>query len=201
MREIPARRLLARLRRAPLVAAAAALDGIAAGLVLGAAPPDDAWRWAAAALHGLAAVAMLGLGRGSERSRAWLSACAVLVLPCLGTLVAAVVLLTRGEGTLARLVPRSKPRSPKPGARWARHVLLEIAPCDGLAVRDHELRRDALATLMRRGDEDAMASLQWAIAHLDADGALLAALALDEIASRRLRSSRARERTTALALP
>ena len=121
-------------------------------------------------------------------SQRWLSASAVLVVPCLGVAVAAAVLFAHGCDT-ARLEMK---RRPQRRPRAAPLTIEELAPCDALLCDDDEQCRAAVDALARRADGEAIALLRWSMTRLDADRALDVALVLDEIRERAEHRQRAR---------
>ena len=171
-------------RDVALLVACAALDAVAAGILLHGtplAPPLEGI--AAMVLHATAVLLMCGVAR-ERPSRRWLCAAAVLAVPVVGAVVAAATLVTRGRGTLA-MESRRKPRRP------SRLTMAEIkrlagalSLCDALDGDDEEQRRDALWALSRRRDPEAIALLRRAAGGRDPDLALSAALVMDEIGER-----------------
>jgi len=170
-----------RRRDVALLVACAALDAVAAGILLLGAPLAPRLEVPAAiALHATAVLLMCGLAR-ERPSRRWLCVAAVLAVPFVGAAVAAATLVTRGRGTFA-IESRRKPR------RQSRLTMAEIQRladalplCDALDGGDEEQRRDALWALSRRRDPEAIALLRRAAASRDPDLALSAALVMDEI--------------------
>jgi hypothetical protein len=186
----PAIEVIARLERnhrphgAARVAACAALEVAAAGiLLLGATLPSSLQILAAAASHGMAVLLLSGLA-GARPSRKWLCVTAVLMMPCVGVVVAATVLTTRGRGSAAMERRRKPPPRRALTMAGVRRLGDALSPCDALACGDVEQQRAAVWALSRRRDPEAIALLRRATAGSDPDLALSAALALDEIAER-----------------
>ncbi len=169
---------------AALVAACAAVDAVAAGiLLLGTPLPPSVAGPAAVVLHGTAVLFLIRLAR-ARPSRGWLGGAAVLAVPCLGVAVATAILVTRGRGS-AVTGRRPKARR-RPALTMAAMQRLggALTTCDALDCGDEEQRRAALSALSRREDSEAIALLRRAAAGHDPDLALSAALVLDEIGER-----------------
>jgi len=173
-----------RTRGVGLLAACAALDAVAAGILLLDTPLPPPLKGVAAAVSHGAAVLLLSCSAREQPSRRWLSAAAVLAVPCVGTAVAIAILLTSGRGSTS-MGQRRK-------ARWRRSLPMAalqrlgtaLSPCDALDRGDEEQRRAALSALSRREDPEAIALLRRTAAGRDPDLALPAALVLDEIGER-----------------
>jgi hypothetical protein len=171
-------------RGVAVVAACAAVDAVATGIVLLGTPLPRSLEWlAAAVLHGMAVLLLLGLAR-ARPSRRWLSAAAVLVVPCVGAAVATAILATRGRGSTSIGRRRKARRRPALTMAAMQRLADALSPCDALDSGDLDERRAALLALSRRRDPEAIALLRWAAASRDPDLALPAALALDEIGER-----------------
>jgi len=171
-------------RVALLVAACAAVDAVAAGmLMLGTPLPLWLEGLAAAACHGTA-VLLFSCFAQTRPSRRWLCVAAVLAVPCVGAAIAAAAFVTRGRGTVT-VGRRRKPRRRSALSMAAMRRLRDaLSPCDALYSGNDEQRLAALSTLSRRGDREAIALLRRAAADRDPDLALAAALVLDEIGER-----------------
>jgi hypothetical protein len=180
-----------RLQVAALLAASAAVDAVAAGiLLLGTPLPPMLEGLAAAAAHGMAALILTRWAR-VRPSRRWLGVAAVLAVPGVGAAVAATVVATRGRGSAAALARRRKPRRRAALTLPAMRRLADaLSPSDALVCGDEERRRAALSALSRREDPEAIALLRRAAAGRDPDLALSAALVLDEIGERAERQVR-----------
>ena len=186
----------ARSRGAFVLVACAAVDALAAGILLvGTSLPHPLELLSAAALH--ATAILLIVGHSHERpSLRWLSAAALLVVPFAGVAIAGAILGTTGRGTVS--IGRHRRTRRRPTLTRAELLRMggALSPCEALECDDEDQRRDALAALSRRGDAEAIVLLRRAAASRDPDLALSAALALDEIgerAERELRRSRTAE--------
>ena len=173
-----------RPREAALVAACAALDAIAAGILLLGTPfPPSLAVLAAAVSHATAILLLFGVAR-ARPSRRWLCGAAVLAIPGVGAAVAAAVLVTRGKGSAVRGRVRRGRRRPALTMAAIQRLGSTLSTCDALDGCDGEQRRAALSALSRRGDPDAIALLHRAVMSGDPDLALSAALVLEEIGER-----------------
>ena len=179
-----------RHREIGLIIAAAAADAVATGVLLaGTLHPVGFEALAAALAHGLAALLVLA-AFPTRPSRGWLSVGAVLAVPAVGTVVAAVTYVTCGRGLGVRGRRRATPRRRTLTRAGVERLAHALSPGDALTCGDEEKRRGAVSALARRADAEAIALLRWAAAGPDPDLALSAALALDEIAERAERSAR-----------
>jgi len=171
-------------RVGPRLAACAAVDALAAAMLLVPAPLSPVLTGlAAATLHAAAVVLLLGATR-ARASRVSLGAAATLAVPGAGVAVAAVVILAKGRERVRKSWGwTAVRRAPRPADALHRlgHAL---SPCDALDRGNEEQRLAALSTLARRADRDAIALLRRASTAADPDLALAAALALDEIGER-----------------
>ncbi len=173
-----------RPRVAALVAACAAMDVVAAGMLLvGTSLAPWLEGLAVAVAHGTAVLLLFSLPR-ERPGRRWLCVASALAVPGVGVAVVAAILATRGRGTLEMEHRRSA--RPRPVLTLAAMQRLgdALSPCDALDCGDEEQRRGALSALSRRGDPEAIALLRRAAAGRDPDLALSAALVLDEICER-----------------
>lgn len=173
-----------RRRGVALLVPCAALDAVAAGiLLLGTplAPPLEAL--AATVSHATAVLLLCGLAR-ERPSHRWLCVAAVLAVPFVGTAVAATILVTRGRGSFAMERRRKARRRPPLTTAAIQRLGAALSPCDALDGGDEEQRRAALWALSRRRDPEAIALLRRAAAGRDPDLALSAALVMDEIGER-----------------
>jgi hypothetical protein len=171
-------------RALALVGGCAAIDSVTVAMLLARDPfPALPGVLVAAITHGVAVLLLLGLTRDLP-SRRWLSAAALLCVPGAGATVAAAALVTRGRGLRARRRRRRTPRSAgvTPAAMW--RLADALSPYDALERGDREEKRAAISVLVRRRDTEAIALLRRVAARPDADLALAAALALDEIGER-----------------
>jgi hypothetical protein len=163
-----------------MVGAAGAI-AIGALLLLGAQP--HAWALLpSGVLHVTAAVVVLRLP-GSDPTRRLLAAAMMFTLPLIGIAMAVLVLRLRGRGggeLLARHEPVQRSGS---GAELARRLTAGGPTCESL-LADAETRRAAMASLQRDADARAITLLRWALAQPNADLALDAALALEDLSAR-----------------
>jgi len=191
---IPVMALPARDRSArpwAVVASCAMVDAFAAGILLLGAPRSPLLAVLAAIAHGTAVLLLARLA-GTHASRRWLSIVAMAAIPGIGAAIAGAILLTRGRdvaATVRRVKPRRRPSTSAVSRRFGQALPL----CDALGCGDDEDRHDAMSALSRRGDPEAIAVLRWVAAGHDADLALSAALALDEIGERAERGPRLRD--------
>jgi len=173
-----------RLHDPALLVACAAIDTVAAGiLLLGTPLPPSLEGLAAAATHGMAVLLLSSLARGRP-SRRWLGVAAVLAVPLIGAAVVTAILFTRGRGSAAMERRRKARERPALTTAAMQRLAGGLSPCDALDCGDEEQRRTALAALSRRGDPEAIALLRRAARGRDPDLALSAALVLDEIGER-----------------
>jgi hypothetical protein len=170
---------------AALVAASAAVDAVAAGILLLDTPlPPSLEALAAVVSHATAVLLLLGLAR-ARPGRRWLIIAPVLAIPCLGAAVAAATLVTRGRGTIAMERRRIARRRTALTMGAIQDIGGALSPCDALESGDEQQRRAALSALSGRGDDpEALALLRRAAAGNDPDLALSAALVLDGISER-----------------
>lgn len=163
-----------------MIGAAGAIE-IGALLLLGAQP--HAWALLpSGVLHITAAFVVLRLP-GAEPTRRLLAAAMMFTLPLIGIAMAVLVVRLRGRGgreLLARDEPVQRSES---GAELARRLTTGGPACESL-LADAETRRAAVASLQRDADARAITLLRWALAHPDADLALEAALALEDLSAR-----------------
>jgi hypothetical protein len=167
-----------------LLALCAAADAVAAAILLVDVPLSPLLQGVVLAVtHETAVLVLFFMTRGRP-SRRWLCVAAVTLVPLVGAAVAAATLVTRGRATAAT-GPHPKAR-PRPALTMAAMERLgdSLSPCDALSCDDEEARHAAMSALSQRGDREAIALLRWAAAGHDADLALSAALALDEIGKR-----------------
>ena len=176
------------LREAWLFAAGAGVDTVATALLLaGSADAPGVAVLAAASLHAMAALPVLGLTRLGG-SRRWLSLAAAFCVPLVGTAVAIAATVTTGRGRIVRRRRRIFRRRPAVALAEARRVRDALPLWEALTGDDHEQRHAALRELSRRDDAEAIAMARRAVVADDPDLALSAALALDEISERVERS-------------
>lgn len=167
----------------------AIVDAVAVLLLLLPMPLETRQAAIVAGMAHWAAMFFLTRWARAPADRLWLAYALFAVIPCLGGAVAAVVLMTRGRG-LVSVRRRRRARGSKPTHAAARKLGSALSPGDALGCGDDEQRHAAMSMLSRRGDPQAIAVLRWIAAGRDADLALSAALALDEIAQREERRAR-----------
>jgi len=171
------------LPAAPFIAAGA-LDAAALVVLCGHAGPRPLAL--AAALHLgalLPFVVPLFAARlltGSERA---LGAAFVFSLPVVGAPLAALSLGTTGESALEPPPPPPLGLAELPRVEELRQLGEALPCCEALLAASAEERRAIIATLTRRGDADAVALLRWALGSADAELAVDAAVAMEEMAA------------------
>ncbi|TMQ56946.1 MAG: hypothetical protein E6K76_11895 [Candidatus Eisenbacteria bacterium] len=173
-----------RPRGAALLAACVAFDAVAAGILLLGTPLPPLLKGVAAAVSHGAAVLLSSRSARGQPSRRWLSAAAVLAVPCAGAAVATAIFLTRGGGSTSMGRRRKARWRPSLTMASVQRLGTALSPCDALDCGDEEQRRAALSALSRREDSEAIALLRRTAAGRDPDLALPAALVLDEIGER-----------------
>jgi len=172
------------LRGVALLVACAALDAVAAGILLIGTPLARPLELLAALVsHGAAVLLLSGLAR-ERPSRRWLGVAAALAVPFAGAAVATAMFATRGRGSIVMERRRKARRRTPLTATAIERLGGALALCDALDGDDEEQRRDALWALSRRRDPEAIALLRRAAAGRDPDLALSAALVMDEIGER-----------------
>jgi hypothetical protein len=160
------------------LAVATVLD--AAGLTwLGSRPGTSGLLWAAAA-H-LVAVAIALAAGGPGRSQRLLSAALTLTLPLAGAPLAAFLLGVAGRNEISQTDPRAKLHPPALSPAELRRMAEGLSCCEALLASSPDERSAILATLSRNPDRDAVVLLRWALASSNADLAVEAALALEDI--------------------
>jgi len=168
----------------PRLLACAAIDAVAAAMLLMHTPLSPGMAVVVAATAHVVAVVLLFGAAGASTSRGWLGTAAALTVPGVGVAVAGAVILTKGRDRIGRRwgpsVRRHAPRAMEALYRLG-HAL---CPSDALDGGGEEERRSALSVLTRRADHEAIALLRRASAATDSDLALAAALALDKIGER-----------------
>jgi hypothetical protein len=149
------------------------------GLVLLVKAPGPWTLLAAGGLH-VAALLPVILRRALAPSERALAASFVLAFPIFGALLA-VLALEHGEGELVADLAQAPPSAAEaPGTDFGR-LAVALPSCEALSAGTVEERRAIIATLVRRGDADAVALLRWALGAADPDLAVDAALALEEM--------------------
>jgi hypothetical protein len=177
--EAPLVRTAIRPKRPPvapwIVASMADLVGL--GLVVGV---QEVWTlFAAAGLH-LAALLPIAFMRTLSSSEKALAGSFVFAFPVLGAPLA-VLALEHGNGDLASDLLQAPTAPPDAGTTDFGRLAVALPSCEALTAGTVEERRAIIATLVRRGDADAVALLRWALGASDPDLAVDAALALEEM--------------------
>ena len=161
---------------APWIAASMA-DLVGLVLVVGV---QEVWTlFAAAGLH-LAALLPVAFMRALSSSEKALAAAFVFAFPVLGAPLA-VLALEHGNGDLAADLAQAPTASPDAVATDFGRLAVALPSCEALTAGTVEERRAIIATLVRRGDADAVALLRWALGASDPELAVDAALALEEM--------------------
>jgi hypothetical protein len=137
---------------------------------------------AAVALH-LAALLPFAVRSRLTVSERQLGAAFVFGLPLVGAALAALAVLTVGEGDLLASPADEPMLADGPRADELRRMGEALPCCEALLAGQAEERRAIIATLTRRADADAVAILRWALGAPDPDLAVEAALALEEMAA------------------
>ena len=158
-----------------IVASAADLAGLTTIIVV-----QEPWTLAAAAGFHLAALLPVVLMPALSASERALALAFVFAMPIFGALLA-VLALEHGNGDLVSdLAQGQPPPADVPGTDFGR-LAAALPSCEALMAGTIEERRAIIATLVRRGDADAVALLRWALGASDPDLAVDAALALEEM--------------------
>jgi len=165
----------------PFVLAAAAEVGAVALLV--AQPGRLAAAVGAALLHA-ATVVPLAAARTFSTSERALASTLAFTLPLFGILLAAVALGTSGRTEITEQPPGDPLAVDPPDPDEVRRMAEALPWCEALLDGSLEERRAVLSVLTRRADADALALLRWALGAPDADLAVEAALALEDISAR-----------------
>jgi len=152
-------------------------DLVGLGLVVGV---QEMWTlFAAAGLH-LAALLPIAFMRSLSSSEKALAASFVFAFPVLGAPLA-VLALEHGNGDLASDLTQAPTALADAVATDFGRLAVALPSCEALTAGTVEERRAIIATLVRRGDADAVALLRWALGASDPDLAVDAALALEEM--------------------
>jgi hypothetical protein len=161
---------------APWIAASMAdLVGLTAVVVV-----QEPWTlWLAAGCH-LAALLPIALLRALSPSEMILALAFVSALPVVGALLA-VLALEHGDGELISDLMQSAPPATEIAGTDFGRLAVALPSCEALSAGTVEERRAIIATLVRRGDAEAVALLRWALGASDPDLAVDAALALEEM--------------------
>jgi hypothetical protein len=163
----------------PLVCAGV-IDAAALAILLGR--PGASAPLVAAVLHVVALLpfAVRSPLTASERG---LGAAFVFGLPVVGAPLAALAVMTVGQGELLAAPADEPVLGGQPRAEELRRLGEALPCCEALLAGQAEERRAIIATLTRRADGDAVALLRWALGAPDPELAVEAALALEEIAA------------------
>lgn len=172
--------MLAERRLVVAIGIALVLDACAVALVGGAAP---GWAWPVAGPLHLAAAGVVLVARRGESTRRLLAAAMTFTLPVLGAAMAVVAVTVRGRGGDELVTGRQPVRRPESGGVVASRVTGGVPVCESL-IGDADTRRAALAALQRDPDAHAIAALRWSLTQADAEVAIEAALALEELSAR-----------------
>jgi hypothetical protein len=135
--------------------------------------------WLAAGCH-LAALLPIVFLRSLSPSETVLALAFVAALPVAGALLA-VLALEHGDGDLISDLNLGGPPAVETVAGDFGRLAVALPSCEALSAGTVEERRAIIATLVRRGDADAVALLRWALGASDPDLAVDAALALEEM--------------------
>jgi hypothetical protein len=164
---------------APFVAAAA-LDVAALAVLLTHATARPLLVAGALHLGALLPLVATPLLTASERV---LAAAFAFALPVVGAPLAALALGTEGESALEPPPPPLPGTVEPPRVDELRQLGEALPCCEALLSASAEERRAIIATLTRRADADAVALLRWALGAADADLAVDAAVAMEEMAA------------------
>ena len=104
----------------------------------------------------------------------------MFAFPVLGAPLA-VLALEHGNGDLVSDLAQAPTAPPDAAAADFGRLAVALPSCEALMAGTVEERRAIIATLVRRGDADAVALLRWALGASDPDLAVDAALALEEM--------------------
>jgi hypothetical protein len=136
----------------------------------------------AAGLH-LAAVLPFAVRSRLTVSERVLGAAFVFALPVVGAPLAALAVMTEGQGELLSPPADEPVMGAESRADELRRLGEALPCCEALLAGQAEERRAIIATLTRRADADAVALLRWALGAPDPELAVEAALALEEMAA------------------
>jgi hypothetical protein len=140
----------------------------------------------AALLHALAAL-LLVVAATPTRSERTLAAVLALAVPLFGVVLGALALATASRGELTRAPGDAEAAGaaarPPLDPEEVRRMAEALPCCEALLAGSPEERRAIMAALTRRADADAVALLRWALGIADAELAVEAALALEELSA------------------
>jgi hypothetical protein len=161
---------------APWIAASIAdLVGLAAIVVI-----QEPWTLAVAAGCHLAALLPVAFQRTLSSSEMALALSFVFALPIFGA-VLAVLALEHGDGDVFSDLTQAPTYAGEAAGGDFGRLAVALPSCEALSSGTVEERRAIIATLVRRGDAEAVALLRWALGASDPDLAVDAALALEEM--------------------
>jgi hypothetical protein len=163
---------------APWIAASLA-DIVGLGLIVEIQEP-----WTLITAGGLHVLALLPIAfiRALSASEKTLALSFVFALPVFGALLAALA-LEHGNGDLITDLSQAPTLAVESAGGDFGRLAAALPSCEALSAGTVEERRAIIATLVRRGDADAVALLRWALGASDPDLAVDAALALEELAA------------------
>jgi hypothetical protein len=140
----------------------------------------------AALLHALSALPLAAAATSISSERT-LAGALGLAVPVFGLPLAALALATTARNELARAAGHGEARAgavaPPLDPEEVRRMAEAVPCCEAMLEGPAEERRAIIATLTRRADADAVALLRWALGAADADLAVEAALALEEVSA------------------
>ena len=158
---------------------ATCMDGLAlAVLVLGGRAGSSLM--AVAGLH-LLACGAAGLATRASRSQRALMAALTLTLPLLGAAVAMIALRTRRRGEVGEMPAREAPEKRSLTVVDVRRLIDGLSASESLMSGSPEEKSATVAMLTRHPDTESIALLRRAVATGDADLAVEAALALEDL--------------------
>jgi hypothetical protein len=159
--------------------AASLADLVGLGLIVGV---QEAWTLPIAGGCHAAAMLPIAFARRLTSSERTLALAFVFALPVVGALLA-VLALEHGEGggNLISDLALAPALGGETAAADFGRLAVALPSCEALTAGTAEERRAIIATLVRRGDADAVALLRWALGASDPDLAVDAALALEEM--------------------
>lgn len=136
----------------------------------------------------LAVLVQLGAGVAmmllSHRERRTLAVTLAVTVPVVGPLATAIIEGVRGQGGAELLADPEPPRQRLDGVEIARRLTASLPPCEAIVSSNVDARRATIARLTQRAAADDIAILRWARNQDNADVAVEAALAFEEINQR-----------------
>jgi hypothetical protein len=177
----PPSTVTARVSLIPLLLATC-LDGLALAVVVSGRGTASSWI-APTALH-LLAFAAAGLGTQASRSQRALTAALTLTLPLLGAPVAMVALRTRRRGEVGEVLAREAPEKRSLTLADVRRLTDGLSASESLMSGSPDEKTATVAMLTRHPDVESIALLRRAVATGDADLAVEAALALEDLGAK-----------------